>query len=49
MVTLILILVITCDLHSEILLYFFKNYRTVLHSLKFRTSQIITIILNSLQ
>ena len=38
------IIVIICDVHFEILLNIFKVYQAVIHSLKFDTSQIITII-----
>ena len=43
------IIVIMCNVHCETLLCIFKVYRTVIHSLTFGTSQIITIILNNLQ
>ena len=38
-----------CFIHFETLIYIFEMYRTVMHSLKFSRSQIITIILNNLQ
>ena len=43
------IIVIICDRHFETLLYIFKNYLTVMHSLIFGGSQIITIIFKNFQ
>ena len=41
-------IIIIYDVKFETLIYIFKDYRTIIHSLKFGTSRIITKILNNL-